>query len=271
MKFKIAVVQFEIRQFSPDENMRRVEMFIKEASSLKSQVIVFPEDFLTGPIRGDKAFVDYDRKYAKLFQTLAKKYKIDIVTGSWIEGKKTGWYNTAYYIDSNGRIKGTYRKTNLWLGERSYLTPGNELCVFNTKYGKAGLVVCWDLAFPEIFRRMTVKGVKIIYCPSLWYLTEKGKIFMNYAENRHVDALCAARAFENEIIMVYCGAAGRIKKKNTTELAVGHSQIAAPFAGPLKKLDHNREEMFVQEIDMNILEKAEKCYRIRSDIKNRIF
>lgn len=270
MTFKVAVVQAKIKQLSPEENIRKAEFSIKKASDMKSNVIIFPEDFLTGPIRGDKVFVDYDGKYAKLFQAFAKKYKIDIITGSWIEGKKTGWYNTSYYIDSNGRIKGAYRKINLWLTERSYLTQGSELCVFNTKYGKAGIIICWDLAFPEIFRRMTKKGVKIVYCPSLWYLTEKGKFFMNYAENRHVDALCTARAFENEIILVYCNAAGKIKKKDTTELAVGHSQITVPFIGPLKKLNHNREEMFVQEVDPNLLKKAEWAYRIRKDLKNRI-
>ena len=270
MKFKVAVVQFEIKHWHAEHNLRRAEGFIKKAKAKGAHVIVFPEDFITGPVRGKKEFVDFKSKYRNHFQNLARKYKIDIVAGSWIEGRRTGRYNTCYYIDSGGKARGTYRKINLWLTERWYLAHGNKICVFNTKYGKAGLAICWDLAFPEIFRKMDRKGVKIVSCPSLWYLTEKGKVYENYAENRHVDALCTARAFENEIILVYCGAVGQIKNGKYTELALGRSQITAPFIGPLKKLEHNKEEMFTQEIDTTILKKAERGYRIRKDLKNRI-
>jgi predicted amidohydrolase len=266
MKFRIAVVQFEIKQFSPEDNLKKAEEFIKKAVYSKAQVIVFPEDFITGPIMKKKKFVDFNGKYIRHFQNLAKKYSIDIVSGSWIEGDTQGWYNTSYYIDRLGKIKGKYRKINLWLAERSYLTPGNKISVFNTRFGKAGLIICWDLAFPEIFRKMVNRGVRIVYCPSLWYLTYKGKIWKNYAEKRHVDSLCVSRAFENEIILVYCNVSGKVK---FTELALGRSQITVPFIGPLKRLEHNKEEMFIQEVDTTILKEAEKSYNIREDLKKR--
>jgi len=114
MKFKIAVVQFEIKQFSPDENLKKAEAFVKKASFSKAKIIVFPEDFVTGPIAGKLEFADSENKYRKFFQKLAKKYKIDIVPGSIIEKDKLGFYNTTYYIDSNGKIKSRYRKINLW-------------------------------------------------------------------------------------------------------------------------------------------------------------
>src|SRR3989338_11270365 len=96
MKFKIAVVQSEINQFSPQENLKKAEEFVKRAASSESNIIIFPEDFLTGPINEKKEFVDFESKYLKYFQNLAEKYKIDIVPGSFIEGGKTGCYNTAY-------------------------------------------------------------------------------------------------------------------------------------------------------------------------------
>jgi len=266
MKFRIAVVQFKIKQFSPEDNLKKAEEFTKKAAYSKAQVIVFPEDFITGPIMKKKKFVDFNGKYIRHFQNLAKKYSIDIVSGSWIEGDTRGWYNTSYYIDRSGKINGKYRKINLWLGERSYITPGNKISVFNTKFGRAGLIICWDLAFPEIFRKMVNMGVRIVYCPSLWYLTYKGKIWKNYAEKRHVDSLCVSRAFENEIILVYCNVSGKVK---FSEFALGRSQITVPFIGPLKRLEHNKEEMFIQEVDMTILKEAEKSYNIREDLKKR--
>lgn len=270
MKFMVAVVQFGVKHFDIDYNLRKAETFVKKAASKHANVIVFPEDFLTGPVRGRKEFVDFKSNYVKHFRELAKKYTIDIVAGTWIVGTRRGWYNTCHYIDSNGKARGMYRKINLWLTERWYLAYGNKVCVFNTKYGKVGLAICWDLAFPEIFRKLAKMGVKIVYCPSLWYLTEKGKVYEDYAENRHVDALCTARAFEDDIILVYCGAVGRIQNGRYTELALGRSQITAPLIGPLKKLEHNKEEMFIQEIDTEILERAERAYKIRKDLKNRV-
>src|SRR3989338_3222243 len=213
MKFKITVVQFKIKQFSPEENLKRAEEFIKKASLSKTQVIIFPEDFITGPILGKKEFVDFEGKYRNYFQKLAKKYSIAIVPGSFVEGDIRGWYNTTYYIDAEGKIRGKYKKINLWLPERRYLTPGNEISVFNTKYGKVGLIICWDLMFPEIFRKMVKKGVNIVFCPSYWCKEDAG-VGMKYdkdAEVKSVNSLCTSRAFENGVILVFTNPAGELR------------------------------------------------------------
>lgn len=270
MKVKIAVVQLDVKQFEPEENLKRAESFIARASKKGANVIVFPEGFITGSIRLQKSLADENHEYHDHMKELAVKYNIDIVAGTIVEKEKTGLYNTSYYIDSSGKIRAKYRKINLWLSERSYVNSGNQVCVFNTRYGKAGIAVCWDLAFPEIFRRMARKGVNIVYCPSWWYLTYMGKKFMDGAEIRHVDALCVARAFENEIILVYCNSCGKSRGKGFSDMALGRSQIAVPFKGAVKRLEHNKEEMFVQEVDTNILKIAEKNYKIRNDLKNRV-
>src|SRR3989338_6809815 len=213
MKFKIVVVQFNIKQFSPNENLNKAEKFIKSASKARANVIIFPEDFVTGPLIRRTEFADFNGKYIKHFQNLAKKYSIDIVSGSWIEGSSKGLFNTSYYIDSNGKIKGRYRKINLWIPERHYLTPGNDISVFNTKYGKVGLIICWDLAFPEIFRKMVKKGVNIVFCPSYWCKEDAG-VGMKYdkdAEVKSVNSLCTSRAFENGVILVFTNPAGELR------------------------------------------------------------
>ena len=272
MKFKIAVVQFEIKQFSPKKNLSKAEQFVKKAATSEAKIIVFPEDFITGPINGKVEFADSKNKYRKFFQNLAKKYKIDIVPGSIIEKNKTGFYNTTYYIDAKGKVKSKYRKINLWHPEKKYLNPGNKISIVNTKFGKIGLIICWDLIFPEVFRNMAKRGVDIVICPSYWTF-EDASIGLKYdkkSETKLVDALCVSRAFENEIILVYCNPAGNIILPKFKGKILGHSQITVPFKGAIKRLKHNREEMFIQEVDTNILKDAEKAYKIRNDLKNRI-
>ena len=274
MKLEVAVVQCEVKQYAPKENLSRAETYIQKASSQNADMIVFPEDFITGPI-GDRLeeLADAENKYCKFFQNLAKKYKIDIVPGSIIEKDKFGFHNTAYYIDSSGKIKSRYRKINLWHPERHYINPGHEVAVCNTKFGKIGLIICWDLIFPEIFRKMLQRGVNIVICPSYWCYGDAGKVGNKHdvnSESKLVDSLCMGRAFENEIAIVYCNAAGKMQLGESSNTLIGHSQITVPFKGAVKKLDHNKEEMFIQEIDTVILKDAEKVYKIRKDFKNRI-
>ena len=209
MRIKIAVVQFAIHQFAPEKNLKKAEQFIKEAVSQQAQIIVFPEDFVTGPLSGNNAFADYEGRYARHFQQLAAQYSIDLVPGSIIEGDSTGLYNTTYYIDRSGEIQARYQKVNLWLPERSYLTAGTGTPVFNTRYGKIGLIICWDLMFPEVFRAMVRQDVDIVICPSYWCFEDAGEGVKHdaNAEIKLVNALCVTRAFENEVVLVYANAA----------------------------------------------------------------
>ncbi len=269
---KIAVVQFEIFQFQPEKNLAKAKKFIEIASMKKADLIVFPEDFVTGPILGKKEFVDFNKKYLGYFKALAKKYSINILPGSWIEGTDKGWFNTTYFIDSKGNIKSRYQKINLWKPERKYLNYGNQISVFNTKFGKIGIIICWDLIFPEIFRKIINSGAKIIICPSYWTKEDAG-IGLKYnkkAEIKLVDSLCTTRAFENNIMLIYCNAAGQLKYGKIKDKLIGHSQITIPFKGIVKVLNHNREEMFISDIDLSILKDSEKHYLIKSDLKKRI-
>jgi predicted amidohydrolase len=268
MKLTIAVVQFAIEQFAPEHNLKKAEQFIREVAS-QAHIIVFPEDFITGPLNGEERFADYQCRYVKHFQKLAVTYGIDIVPGSIIEGDDAGLYNTTYYIDKTGTIRGKYRKVNLWIPEREYLSPGNEIPVFQTSYGKVGLIICWDLIFPEVFRAMARQGVEIIICPSYWCFEDAGMGMQHdaNAEIKLVNALCVARAFENEVILVYANGAGAGISREIAEHLIGQSQITVPFKGALTVLNHTREEMFIQEVDLDILHDAEQTYQIRNDLK----
>ncbi len=272
MLVKIAVVQFAIDQFDQQRNLARAEQYISEAAKTHD-LIVFPEDFLLGPLSGKSEYADFEGQNVSIFQKLASKYRIDIVPGSIIEGDSTGLFNTSYYIDRTGEILGRYRKVNLWLPERSYITPGSHIAVFNTRFGRVGLIICWDLMFPEIFRAMVKEKVDIVICPSYWCYEDAGKgIFHDPdSEVKLVNALCTTRAFENELILVYANAAGRYISEDHTETLIGQSQVTVPFKGALQSLNHNREAMFSQEIDTTILNDVEEAYEIRKDLQKGMF
>ena len=271
MKCKIAVVQMQVDLISMENTLQKAERFIRNAARAKANIVVFPEGSFFA--RGEKKTAEASHHiYLTFLQGLAKKFKIDIVTGSVIEKRRTGTYNTAYYIDARGKVLGKHRKINLWHPERGHFARGSDISVFQTKYGKVGLIICWDMMFPEVFRCMTRRGVQIIFCPTFWF-HECAGIGVQYDWNADVtlvDAVSISRAFEHEIVFVMCNAAGKWTYGKSKGTLFGHSQITVPFRGCMKKLNHNREEMFVQEIDTSILNDAEKVYRIRKDLKQRI-
>lgn len=268
-KIRVAVAQFEIAQYKPDNNLKKAEEFIKKVFG-KADIIVFPEDFVTGPIESRHSLASKDGKFLRFFQNLAQKFKIDIVPGSIIIEKDGKLYNTAYYIDNTGKVLGEYQKINLWHPERSHFEAGDKINVFDTRFGKVGLAICWDLIFPEPFREMAKQGAEIIICPSYWCYGDSAPVnAVNLnAEIDGVDALCIARAYEDNVIMVYCNAAGNIQIGSYKDRLIGHSQITAPILGVIKKLDHNKEELFISEVDLSILKDSESVYKIREDLKN---
>ena len=151
MKFKVAVVQLEATQFKIEESLEKIRSYTQRAALKGAQVIIFPEDCVEGVIDKRRDLADSEFRNRKFFINLAKKYKIDIVTGSFIERERGKLWNTSYYIDSDGKVKAQYRKINLWHPERKYISKGNKLPIFKTKYGKASIVIFWDLAFTRLF------------------------------------------------------------------------------------------------------------------------
>ncbi len=263
MSPRIAVVQFKIAHLDRQKNLERIEDFVKRASEQSAHVVVFPEDCMTGSIFGDLARLDTTGAARTAFQELAKKYKVDIVNGSAMEGTAEGNFNTSYYIDAKGEILGVYRKNHLYHSEYKFLKPGTEAPVFETAYGKVGIVICWDMLFPEIFQRMKAKGVQIIYCPSYWYreIAESMSDLNPSSEEEQIDALCVVRSLETNCALIYVNAAGTQPYANgTKDTLIGHSQIVMPVLGPIERLKHNNEGMFVQEVDLTLLERSKPIY-----------
>ena len=130
-----------------------------------------PEDPLFSVQAGDY------QKYLSSYQSLAKELNLCLVPGTFVERhqlqteenepQQFRWYNTAYFINNDGQIIGSYRKKNVWHPEREYLTSSahDPHEVMNTPIGKIGILICWDLAFPEAFRELIARGAQVIIMP----------------------------------------------------------------------------------------------------------
>ncbi len=260
---KLALVQMEITQQNPHENFRKIASFTKRAKKQNADVIIFPECCVTGSVRGRPDLIDRSYSYRDFFQNLARENKIDIVTGSFVEQVGKRKFNTCYYVDRTGRVLGRYRKINLWLSERPHLNAGTKTVVFKTRFGKAGIAICWDLINPGIFRDMARKGADIVFCPSFW---SSCGISNFRIEKDNINILCAARSVENALALVYVNAAGNIAHDD--EL-IGHSQVTVPIRHAVSRLAHNKEALLFATLDLSILRRANGVYKLRNDIQSR--
>ncbi len=264
MTTRIAIVQFKITHLDRKKNFERIELYIQRAVRRDAKVVVFPEDCVTGSIFGDLTKLDATGQNREEFRVLAKRYAIDIVTGSSMEATTEGNFNTSYYISKEGEVLGTYRKNHLYPSEYSFLRPGTEAPVFETAYGRAGIVICWDMLFPEIFDRMKRQGVQIIYCPSYWYreIAEKMSEYNAESEEQLLDALCLTRSVEANAVLIYCNAAGEMQNPNgTVDTLIGHSQVVMPVVGSVKRQPNNKEVIIFVDANLESLKESAEIYK----------
>ena len=182
--------------------------------------------------------------------------------------------NAAYFIDNTGVVIGRYQKKNLWHPEREHLVSSTHEAheVLDTPIGKVGLLVCWDLAFPEAFRELIANGAKTIIIPTFWGLkdcSEYGRSLNPRAEALLLEAMITARAFENTCCVVFVNAGAPTGKADKGSYA-GLSRVALPFVGArgTETMNTADEGMSVVDIDMEIVEKAEENYGVRTDLED---
>ncbi len=247
MQLSIALVQLAILPSKPIQNIERMEDFIQKAAKKGAQLVVFPEDAVTGPLSGQTAFVASAPAYLRHFQALAVKYGVDLVPGTWTVQEGAFLYNTAHYINSDGSVAGSYRKINLWETEKTAITPGSSVSVFPTAHGKVGLVICWDIAFPLLFADMNALGVELVISPTYWSFTRPADEVESVVDDEIllIDSLCTTRAFENNIVFAYCNAAGDLRSEGMDAVLSGRSQLTHPLDKVLGKAEGNAEEMIL--------------------------
>lgn len=253
MQLKIALVQMDIAPGAPLTNLPRMEEFVANAKKKGADLVVFPEDAVCGPLEGQTAFVQHAPAYLQRMQALAVKYAVDLVPGSWTVADQGLLYNQAHYIAADGTLLGVYRKINLWETEKLVLAPGVVPVVFNTRFGRVGLTICWDISFPLLFAAMNAQGAQMVISPTYWSFPDSVEKKKEVEEEiTLIDSLCITRAFENNIIFAYCNAAGVLETAGTRSVLSGRSQVTDPKDKCVVLCKGNDEELLIGDVHMPI-------------------
>jgi predicted amidohydrolase len=219
------------------------------------------------------------KPYLDKYRALAKELQIAIVPGTLLEPETSagsGLANVAYFIGPDGAILGRYQKKNLWHPERPHLAADIETphTAFDTPWGRMGMLICWDIAFPEAYKALIADGAKMIVTPSYWLAEDggEGADLNPDCEKMFLDNVCVTRAFENTAAIVYVNTAapkGSTDGKDGRGIKFcGVSQVTVPIVGRLGGGDSMgpAEEMRVLEVDMAVLDMAESVYKVRADM-----
>ena len=242
---------------SKEKNLITVEKFIRLAVERGVSLVVLPEMFLwRGWLKQEPEKVELiPGPTTNCLQNLATKFKIYLLAGSFFEkSDEARAYNTSLLISPQGKLMAQYRKIHLFdvdipdqisMKESNNVKPGEEVIVASTSLGIIGLSVCYDLRFPELYRKLTNKGAEIISVPSA---------FAFATGEAHWEALLRARAIENQVYII---APNQIGKNVYGFSDYGNSMIVDPW-GKVMARAPDRECFIIAEINLDYLEKVRK-------------
>ncbi len=267
-KFKLALIQ--LKSFSTnDENLDAAVEKINETARDGADLVVLPEMF-SCPYKASNfpifAQADGEKNWQRLSDA-ARKNKIYLVAGSMPERDDGKIYNTSYVFDRNGKQIAKHRKMHLFdcdipggafFHESDTLTAGNEATVFETEFGKFGLMICFDIRFPELSRLMINQGAKMIIVPAAFNMTS-GPAWW--------EIMFRTRATDNQVFMAGCSPS---RDENAGYVAWGHSLVVNPFGKIISQLNE-KEGILYQNVDLAEVEDFRNQYKILKSRRTDIY
>lgn len=219
MKLIITLGQMDVVLGEPHQNLAKATTLVAEAASRGSHLLVLPELWSTGYDLENAAryAAPIDQGIFTEVATLAEKFHLYIL-GSNLSLLGPGKFgNTAVLFGPQGDVLATYTKIHLFrlMAEHQFLWPGESPTLVDTPWGKAGLTICYDLRFPELFRAYALRGAKMIFLPAEW---PRPRL-------EHWRVLLRARAIENQMYIIACNRVGSSKGN----AFFGHSAIIDPW------------------------------------------
>ncbi len=260
-RVRVAVVQFMMRRIgSFEEFATQCEFFVDTASDYRSDFVVFPELFTlqllslvdaNRPGTAARELANLTPDYLRVMADLAVRYNINIIGGSQFILEDQTLYNVAHLFRRDGSIDRQYKlhvtpNEARWWGVRG----GHGLHVFPTDRGPIGILICYDVQFPELARYLAAKGARIIFVP---YNTHD-----RYGHQR-VQLCAQARCIENHVYTVTAGCVGNLPFVDNADIHYAQSGVYTPsdvaFArdGIAAQATANVETVLVHELDTQAL------------------
>jgi predicted amidohydrolase len=242
-RFKAAVVQCDVRLGDVERNVATVRRRISSLVGKGVQLILLPEMWATG-FSNDRLreLADSTPGILDELSRVSKRHRVTTI-GSLPEKVKDGVYNTAYVVDRDGSVAAAYHKVHLFTptGEDRYFIPGGEAVVTQTSLGPVGLVICYDLRFPELSRSLVLQGAHFLAVMAQWPAERVV----------HWQVLLRGRAIENQVFVLGANRCGR----DGALTYAGHSRIISPY-GDVMARGGGRPASLLATIDLSLLHKT---------------
>jgi N-carbamoylputrescine amidase len=271
---KLGLVQMRCSE-DPAANLERALAAIAEAAAKGAQIVCLPELFRSRYFCQAEEHASFDLAEpipgpsSDALGAAAKRHGV-VVVGSLFERRAAGVYhNTACLFDADGGLLGLYRKMHIpddpLYYEKFYFTPGDlGFRSFATRYGRVGILVCWDQWFPEAARLTALAGAEILFYPTAigWHASEKAE----YGRGQHDawELMQRSHAVANGI---YVAAPNRVGIEGTVEFW-GGSFVADPFGALVARAGHDEETVLVAECDLARIEEVRRHWPFLRDRRN---
>ncbi|MDO8970365.1 MAG: carbon-nitrogen hydrolase family protein [Saprospiraceae bacterium] len=273
---RLGLVQWQMRLYrTVDELFEQMEYFVDAVSAYRSDFALFPE-FFNAPLmalhdelqEGEaiRALAGYTERIRDKFAELALRYNINIITGSMPLLRNGDLYNVGFLCRRDGSME-QYEKLHCTPDEIKCwgLKGGNTLRTFDTDCGKIGILICYDVEFPELPRLLAKEGMNILFVP---FLTDTQNAFSRVQ-------LCArARAIENECFVAIAGSVGNLPKVHNMDIQYAQSAVFTPcdFAFPVNGIKAeatpNTEMLVIADVDLDLLHDLRHSGSVRN-LKDR--
>ena len=275
---RIGAVQWQMRPTrSLDDLYGQIEYFVDAVSGYQADVVLFPEFFNgpmmapwndQGPAEAVRQLAGYTEAVRDQMSRLAVSYNINIIAGSMPEYDGEHLRNVCYLLRRDGTWDRQY-KVHVTPDEKSYwgLSGGNKVQVFDTDFGRIGILICYDVEFPELPRLMAEGGMNILFVP---YWTDTKNAYLR------VRRCAQARAIENECYVVISGSVGNLPKVENMDMQYSQAAVFTPsdFAFPhdaiAAEATANSETMLIADLDLDNLREIRSHGSVRNLADRRL-
>lgn len=274
---RVGCVQWQMRTLkSVGELIQQVEFFVDALSDYQCDLALFPE-FFNAPLMGIenhktsidpiKALAEFTDEIVEATSKLAVAYNINIVAGSMPVIENDELFNVAYLCRRDGTQEAQYKLHPTPHEKRAWIMQGgDELKVFDTDFGKIGVLICYDVEFPELARLQSEEGMQILFVP-FWTDTKNGYL--------RVRCCAHARAIENECYVAIAGSVGNLPKVDGADIQYAQSAVFSPsdFAFPhdatMAETTPNTEMTLIVDLDLEKLKKLQNEGSVRNYLDRR--